>query len=61
MKDSPGTLISNEGSLGEGGTDDPTEEGVYDCDGRDGGKYVGIAGRGDRELDRWRSRAWVSV
>jgi hypothetical protein len=60
MKDSPVILISSEGSLGEGGMDDSTE-GVYDCEGRDGGKDVGIAGRGDSELERWCSRAWVRV
>ena len=60
MKDSPGILISNEGSVGEGGMDDSAEEGVYDGDGRDG-EDVGIAGMGNSELEQWCSRAWVRV
>jgi hypothetical protein len=54
MKASPGTLISDVGSLGEAGMDDSTEEGVYDRDGRDGVSD-------DTEVELWRSRAWVSV
>lgn len=58
MNASPGTLVSCDNILGEFGPgDDPVDE---DVDNRDLGGGAVTVGRDDAELERWRSRAWVS-